>query len=232
MADFDIIPVEARADAGKGASRALRRAGRVPGVVYGGKLAPTHVSIDGTLLMKQLQQGSFTAKLFELRLDDRNQKVLAREVQLHPVTDRPLHVDFLRIAEDAEIVIEVAVRFTDEEACEGLRQGGVLNIVRHTIELRCPATAIPEAIEISLAGREIGDSVHISQVKLPEGATPTITDRDFTILTIASPTVHVEEEAAAAEGEELPEGEAAPAEGEAAPAEGEAEKEPSGEGEG
>ncbi len=209
MADIDRIPVEAREQAGKGVSRALRRDGRVPGIVYGEAKAPAMISIDRLYLTKEMHKGAFTSKLFELQLGKVTQRVLAREVQVHPVTDVPLHVDFLRVAEDAEIAIMVAVRFVDEEQCDGLRHGGVLNIVRHEIELVCPATAIPEYIEISLAGFDVGDSLHFSLVTLPEGVRPTIADRDFTIATIAAPSVHVEEEGLEEEeGVEGEEGEA------------------------
>ncbi len=194
MADIDRIPVEAREQAGKGVSRALRRDGRVPGIVYGEAKAPAMISIDRLFLTKAMHKGAFTSKLFELQLGTLKQKVLPREVQVHPLSEVPLHVDFLRVAEDAEIAVMVAVRFTDDELSDGLRHGGVLNIVRHEVELMCPATAIPEFIEISLAGFDVGDSLHISHVTLPEGVTPTIADRDFTIATIAAPTVHVEEE--------------------------------------
>ncbi len=212
MADIDSIPVEARELGGKGASRALRRNGRVPCVVYGDAKEPAMISIDRLLLVKTLHKGAFTSKLFELQFGKLKQKVLPREVQIDPVTDVPLHVDFLRVAEDAKIAIMVAVRFYDEEECIGLRQGGVINIVRHQVELLCPATAIPESIEISLAGFEIGDSVHISHVTLPEDVRPTIADRDFTIATIAAPTVHVDEEEAE-EAEVAEEGEEAAVEG-------------------
>ncbi len=216
MADIDQIKVQDREKAGKGASRALRRAGLVPGIVYGDNKEPANIAVDRVLLEKHLHSGGFTSKLFELQLGSRKQRVLPREIQLHPVTDRPLHVDFLRIAAGAELAIEVAVNFINEEECEGLKQGGVLNVVRHTVELLCPADAIPESIEVDLTGYEIGDSVHIGSVKLPDGVTPTITDRDFTIATIAAPTVHTEEtEGEEGEAVEGAEGEA-PAEGEAA----------------
>ncbi len=209
MADIDRIPVEAREQAGKGVSRALRRDGRVPGIVYGETKAPAMISIDRLFLTKEMHKGAFTSKLFELELGELKQKVLPREVQVHPLSEVPLHVDFLRVAEDAEIAIMVAVRFTDEELSDGLRHGGVLNIVRHEVELMCPATAIPESIEISLAGFDVGDSLHISHVTLPEGVRPTIADRDFTIATIAAPSVHVEEEGLEEEeGVEGEEGEA------------------------
>ena len=202
MADIDSLLVVARELAGKGASRALRRAGKIPAIVYGDGKAPAMVSIEQRLLTMELHKGGFTSKLFELQLDSKKQNVLPRDVQLHPVTDIPLHVDFLRVAADSEIAIMVTVRFIDEEECVGLRRGGVLNVVRHEIELMCPATAIPEYIEASLKGYDIGDSIHISGVSLPDGVTPTITDRDFTVATVASPTV-VEEPEDEEEGEDL-----------------------------
>ncbi len=204
MADIDSLLVVARERAGKGASRALRRAGKIPAVIYGDGKAPAMVSIEQRLLTMELHKGGFTSKLFELRLDSKKQNVLPRDVQLHPVTDVPLHVDFFRVAADSEIAIMVTVRFIDEEECVGLRRGGVLNVVRHEIELMCPATAIPEYIEASLKGYDIGDSIHISGVALPDDVTPTIIDRDFTVATVASPTV-VEEPGDEEEGEDLDE---------------------------
>jgi len=205
MADFDNLPVAARERAGKGASRALRRAGKVPAVIYGDGREPAMVTIEQRLLTMELQKGGFTSKLYELQLDDKKQSVLPRDVQLHPVTDIPLHVDFFRVAAGSQIAIMVTVNFVDEEECDGLRRGGVLNIVRHEVELMCPASAIPEYIEASLKGFDIGDSIHISDIPLPDGVTATITDRDFTIATVASPTVAEEPEDE--EGEEGEEGE-------------------------
>lgn len=223
MTDIETIPVTERDRAGKGVARALRREGRVPAVIYGEKEAPILISVDRKFLIKELERGGFTAKLFELALANGKQQVLARDVQFDPVSDVPIHVDFLRVAAGAELDILVAVHFVDEEECEGIRRGGVLNIVRHEVELHCPATSIPQSIEVSLAGFDIGDSIHISNVTLPEGVTPTLTDRDFTIATIAAPTVVAEEAAAEAEAEAAEEEEAELAEGEEAPeTEGEA----------
>lgn len=194
-----------RPQVGRGPARAARRAGLVPAVVYGGTRQPRSVSVTLKDLSQHLHAGGFTNSLFALRLDDKTQKVLPREVQFDPITDWPVHVDFMRVEEDTRVTIQVPVTWAGEEECPGLRRGGVLNIVRHEIEMLCPAGAIPESIEISVAGLDIGDGVHISAVTLPEGAQSTITDRDFTIVTIAAPSgmVTEEEEAEAAEAEAL-----------------------------
>ena len=202
------ISVELREHVGKGAARAARRSGLVPGVIYGDKTPPQSITVDRKLLDKLLQQPGLFNTLYELKLGGEKQQVLPRDVQLDVVTDLPLHVDFLRLSDATEINIEVPVIFLNQEESEGLKQGGVLNIVRHQIEVRCKAGAIPQFIEVDLAGSDMGDSIHISAVSLPEGVAPTITDRDFTIVTIASPTIHVEpEDDDELEGEEGEEGE-------------------------
>ncbi len=201
------ITVELRDRVGKGAARAARRAGVVPGVVYGDKKPPQPISVDRKQMDKLLQNPGLFNTLFELHAGDKKQQVLPRDVQLDVVTDVPLHVDFLRLSDKTEITIAVPVSFVNEEESEALRQGAVLNIVRHQIEVRCLAGAIPASIEIDLTGTEIGDSIHISAVPLPDGVVPTITDRDFTIVTLAAPTIQaIEEEEEEAEGEEGLEG--------------------------
>ncbi len=183
--------------------------------------------MDARALAQEVQKGGFTSRLLSLEIDGRPQQVLPRDLQTHPVTDAFLHVDFLRVARDAEVTIMVPTNFVDEEECAGLRRGGVLNVVRHEVELICRADAIPEEIRVSLKDLDIGDSVHISAVDLPEGVRPTITDRDFTIATIAAPTVHREPEEEVAEEapeEALEEGAEAPAEAEAPAAAEEAEE--------
>jgi large subunit ribosomal protein L25 len=209
MSNENEITVELRDRVGKGAARAVRREGLVPGVIYGGKLPPQPITITRKDLERHVGSGAFFNTLYTLKADGKTQQVLPRDLQQHVVTDVPLHVDFLRISEDAEIVIAVPVSFIDEDKCEGLRQGGVLNVVRYEVEVRCKAIAIPEQIEVSLEGLEIGDSLHISAISLPEGAQPTIDDRDFTVATIAAPSVipTEAEEAELAEGEEGLEGE-------------------------
>jgi len=202
----NIISVELRDRVGKGAARAARRAGLIPGVVYGDKSPPQPITVDRKQMDKLLQNPGLFNTLFELQAGDKKQQVLPRDVQLDVVTDVPLHVDFLRLSDTTEINIDVPVVFLNEEECEGLKQGGVLNIVRHQIEVRCKAGAIPASIEVDLAGADIGDSIHISAITLPAGVAPTITDRDFTIVTIAAPTIHVD--VAEGDGLEGEEGEA------------------------
>ena len=207
MPEAYTIAAEARDRAGKGAARATRRAGRVPAVIYGNKQTPVMISLDPVELHQQLRKTGFFAHIFEVNVNGDAHRVLARDVQYDPVTDRPLHVDFMRFSAQTRININVGVIFINEEVSPGLKSGGVLNIVRHEVELVCSPESIPESLTVDLTGLEMGDSVHISDIDLPEGVQPTITDRDFTIVTIATPTVlTVEEEAeaaaAAAEGED------------------------------
>ena len=202
MSDVASLDAEAREQAGKGAARALRRSGRVPAVIYGDKKDPTPISIDGHTLQVELSQAGFYLRLYDIKVNGKNERVLPRDVQRHPVTSVPLHVDFLRISAGATIAVNVGVVFENEELSPGLKRGGVLNVVRYEIELVCPASAIPEQIAIDLTGLDIGDGIHISNVKLPPDVEPVIVDRDFTIATIASPTVQ-EEEVEEEEGEEI-----------------------------
>lgn len=204
MSDIVELPAQARERAGKGPARAARRTGRVPGVIYGAKKNPNMISVEERLLIKLLHQGGFFSTLFDVKVDGKAERVLARDVQFDPVSDKPVHIDFLRVSATTSVHVEVAVHFINEDQCPGIKGGGVLNVVRHEVELTCRADAIPAHIEVDLAGLDIGDGVHISMVKLPEGVHPTITDRDFTIATIAAPTVVREETAA----EQTTEGEA------------------------
>lgn len=226
MADVNQLTAEPRERAGKGAARATRRAGRVPGVIYGAKKDPIKISMDPRDLQREINTGSFFASLLDIEVGGGSERVLPRDLQLHPVTDRPMHVDFLRVGRDTTINVEIPVSFLNEEESPGLKRGGVLNVVRYTIEVSCRADEIPQGFEIDLTGRDIGDSVHISEIDLPEGVVPTITDRDFTIVTIAAPSIHVEEEeeAEAAEAVEGEEGEAPDAEDAEGGAEAPAEK--------
>ncbi|MDD3444602.1 MAG: 50S ribosomal protein L25/general stress protein Ctc [Zavarzinia sp.] len=186
MSKIVTLAVEARDRVGKGSARGARREGRVPAVIYGNKEAPEGVTILDKALEKELSTGKFLSTVFDLQIGDRTERVLPRDVQFHPVSDRALHVDFLRIAKDGLVTVSVPVVITDHAASPGLKLGGVLNVVRHEIELKCPADGVPEQITISLAGMPFGESLHISKIALPEGVTPTI-DRDFTILTIVPP---------------------------------------------
>ncbi len=207
MQDIGELQVEARDENGKGAARAIRRQGRIPAVVYGHDMPARSISLSRRDLEQELARGGFMNRLLNLKLEDKSQRVLPREVQFHVVTDAPIHVDFLRLGEDAELKIMVPVIFLNEEESEGLRRGGVLNVVRHEIEVMCRADAIPESIEVDLTGLDIGDSLHISAVALPDGVAPTITDRDFTIATIAAPSLRPEDEEEEEEGEVGEEGE-------------------------
>ncbi|MBL6932837.1 MAG: 50S ribosomal protein L25/general stress protein Ctc [Rhodospirillales bacterium] len=202
MVQAATMSVELRDRAGKGAARATRRAGRVPAVIYGNKQDPVMISLDPVELMMQLRGGGFFSSVYELDAAGTKHRVLPRDLQLHPVTDRPLHVDFMRFSAKTRLNVEVAVVFINEEDCPGLKQGGVLNIVRHTIELLCSPDHIPENLVVDLAGLEVGDSVHISSMKLPDDVDLTITDRDFTVATIAAPTINVEVEEDEDEDEE------------------------------
>ena len=216
QATIDALPRQPR---GKGGARALRREGRMPAIVYGGGDDPLSVSLDYNVLERELGRRGFFARLYDLKVNGDVIRVLPRDVQVDPVTDAPIHIDFIRYVAGAALAVSVEVRFDGQEECEGLKRGGVLNIVRHEVELLCPLEAIPEFIVADVSGCEIGDSIHISHIELPEGVTPTITDRDFTVATIAAPTVSVEptEEEEGEEGEELEEGaEAAEEDAEAA----------------
>tara|TARA_Y100001960_G_scaffold306935_1_gene362693 strand:- start:489 stop:1169 length:681 start_codon:yes stop_codon:yes gene_type:complete len=194
MADQATILAELRETSGTGAARASRRGGMIPGIVYGADQDNIMIEIPRDVLVREAHQTSFFAQLYKLKVGDKSLDVLARDLQLHPVNDSIMHVDFLAVKANATIAVNVPVTFLNEEDCKGLSRGGVLNIVRHEVECMCPANAIPEALEIDLAGLDIGDSVHISSVALPDGVTPTIDHRDFTIATIAAPTVQEEVE--------------------------------------
>ena len=221
MSEQLTLPAEARDRAGKGASRALRREGRVPAVIYGEKKEALSVHIEEKLLTKMMSNGHFMNSVVMVEVGGKPNRTLPKDVQFHPVTSRPIHVDFVRIGEHAQVHVNVPVRFVDEEQAPGLKRGGVLNVVRHELELVCDAAKIPGEITISLAGLDIGDAVHISSVTLPEGSKSAIEDRDFTVATVVAPSAMKaeaeEEAAAAAAADEVPtleEGEEAEGEGE------------------
>ena len=216
MSDALTLPAEQRERAGKGASRALRREGRVPAVVYGGKEEPLAIHVEAKELVRQLGTGHFMNSIVMVEVGGKPIRTLPKDVALHPVTDRPLHVDFLRLAKDAKVEVAVPVVFVNEDDSPGLKKGGVLNVVRHELELVCEADKIPTEISLDVTGLEVGDSIHISHVTLPEGSVSAITDRDFTIATIVAPSALKQTEAVeAAEGAEAVEveGEAAEEEG-------------------
>ena len=197
MTQVIALTAEVRERAGKGTARQTRRDGRIPAVIYGNKQAPVTISLELRGFTRILQQPGFFTHLFDVTVDGATHRVLPRDVQFHPVTDVPLHVDFLRVSADTRITVMVPVEFVNQDKSAGLKKGGVLNIVRHEIEVTAVADNIPEHITVSCEGFDVGESIHISSVTLPEGVKPTI-DRDFTIATIAAPSGLKSE---AAEGE-------------------------------
>ncbi len=213
-----VLNVEKRERTGTGGARATRNSGLIPGVLYGGARGAVPIEIKAKDVEMAIRSGKFLSHMVELNHQGEKQPVIPRAIQFHPVTDLPIHVDLYRVEENSEIAIDVVVHFKNHEASPGLKRGGALNVVRHTIKLKVKANAIPEEIVVDLTGRDIGDSVHISQITLPNGARPVIRDRDFTIATIVGRKVEAEPTAA----------EAAPAEGAAAaaPAAKAAEKKP------
>jgi large subunit ribosomal protein L25 len=222
MSEQLTLPAETRDRAGKGASRALRRDGRVPAVVYGDKKEPLSVHVEEKLLAKMLSTGHFMNSVVMVEVGGKANRTLPKAVDFHPVSSRPIHVDFLRIGEHSKVNVNIPVRFDNEEESPGLKRGGVLNVVQHEIELICDASEIPDELHIDLTGLDIGDSIHISQVILPKGAKAAIDDRDFTVATVVAPSaMKAEEDEAAPEGEVPTVGEEeGEAEGGEAPAEG------------
>ena len=210
MSDITQIDATMRSRVGKGSARAARRAGKIPAVIYGDKQAPLSIEMEARVVRKVIHEPGIFGRLLNINIDGKNNTVLTRDIQMHPVSDEPLHMDMLRVGASSTVSVAVPVEFINHELSPGLKIGGVLNVVRFEVEMNCPAGDIPEKITVDLDGIKIGDSIHISAIPLPEGATPTITDRDFTVATLQSPGGGVknedeeeggEEEAAAAEGE-------------------------------
>ncbi|MGC6484605.1 MAG: 50S ribosomal protein L25/general stress protein Ctc [Candidatus Puniceispirillales bacterium] len=193
---------------GKGSARAARRAGLIPAVIYGDRKEPLSINLDANTFRKLMSQPGIFSQILSIEVDGSSNSVLTRDIQFHPVTDVPLHIDFFRVSKGSTITVAVAVEFINHEASPGLKTGGVLNVVRHEVEVNCPAVSIPESLTVDLDGANVGDSIHISAVNLPEGVEPTISDRDFTIATIAAPTVATEPEAVSDDAEEGEEAEA------------------------
>ena len=203
-----------RENTSSGSNNKLRSEGLIPAILYGGKEANKNISIEKKDIKNLIHSDTFLSKVLELDIDGKKERVIPRDVAFNVVSEEPIHIDFMRIVSGKKIILEIPVKFINHPDSPGLKRGGVLNIVRRKVELKCPAENIPDEIIIDLAGTDIGTSIKISSVKLPENVIPTITDRDFVIATVASPTVMKEPEKPA-EGEEVAEG----AEGEA-PAEG------------
>ncbi|MCC2111869.1 MAG: 50S ribosomal protein L25/general stress protein Ctc [Hyphomicrobiales bacterium] len=209
------LNAETRAGVGKGAARAVRREGRIPAVIYGDKKPPIPITLSYKEINERIHAGGFLTTVANIVVDGKKIRVIPRDFQLDPVRDFPMHVDFLRIAAGARITVNIPVHFVNEDASPGIKRGGVLNVVRHEIEVDCPADAIPDAFEADLTGLDIGDSLHISEMTLPEGVNPTISDRDFTVATIASSAGAREEaQAEAEEGMEEVEADEVPVVGE------------------
>lgn len=197
------LKAEARERVGKGSAREVRRNGKVPAVIYGGKQPPVAIALPYKDVYMKIHGGGFLTTVATIDVNGEKIQVLPKDFQLDPVKDFPIHVDFLRVDRDSVVTVEVPVHFVNEEKSPGLKRGGVLNIVRHEVEFVCPANAIPEFITVDLDGTDLGDSIHISAVKLPEGVRPTISDRDFTIATIAAPAgLRSESDEEASEGGE------------------------------
>ena len=208
MASFTTITAEARELAGKGAARATRRAGKVPAVIYGAKQTPELISLDPREVTRELVRGGWRSRLFELSVGGSTQRALMRAVQFHPVSDKPEHVDFQRLAAGEPIRVAVKVNFLNDAISPGLKKGGVLNVVRHTVEVMCDPDGVPEAFDADLGALDINDNVRFSDLTGTAGVKPTITDRDFVVATVAAPTKALE--VAVAEGASAP---AAPAKG-------------------
>lgn len=208
MSELITFHAEERARKGKGGARTCRRAGKIPAVIYGSDQPPAAVAIAATELQKELRRPGFLTHVYAIELGGRSERVLAREVQVDPVSDKPIHIDFMRVAATTRVHVDVAIVFINEAAAPGLRSGGVLNVVQHTVELVCTPDAIPERLEVDLTGLDIGDVVHADQLKLPQGVEFAAGQRVSTIATIAAPTTIKLEAEEAAEA-------AAPAEGSA-----------------
>jgi large subunit ribosomal protein L25 len=206
------LKAEAREQVGKGSARAVRRNGKVPAVIYGDKQPPLAIALSYKDVFYKIHGGGFLTTIATIDVDGKKIQVLPKDFQLDPVRDFPMHVDFLRIGKDTQVNVNVPVHFINEEKSPGIKRGGVLNVVRHEVEFHCPANAIPDFITVDLAGTDIGDSIHISAVTLPQGVKPVISDRDFTIATVASssamrPDAAVDEAAPAEVAEEAEEAE-------------------------
>jgi len=219
MAEVQELKAEAREGRGKGPAYQARLKGLIPAIVYGGKGEPETVNVDARTLERHIEKGAFLTTSLMLDVAGKKTRVIPRQLQLDPVSDRPVHVDFMRLVEGSAVRLEVPVRFKGQGESPGLKKGGVLNIVRHKMELLCPVDHIPNEVLVDISALDINETIHISALNLPEGVKPTIRGRDFTVCSIVAPTSVVEEQRAAAAAASAPAAEAAPAEG-AAPAAG------------
>ena len=218
---MNLIQATIRETKTKGQVNTLRKKGEVPGIMYGGKNSNEKISLSKKEIVNLISKENFLSNVISINLDNKEQKVLPRDIAFDNITDEPIHIDFLRIVKGAKIILEIPVKFINHPDSPGLKRGGVLNIVRRAVELKCPAESIPDDITIDLAGTDIGTSLKISSVKLPENVVPTITDRDFVIATVAAPTIIKEPEKPTEETTEGAEGEAATSGSETASKDGE-----------
>ena len=207
------LEIQTRDHSGTGAARAVRRQGFVPAVVYGNDIAPVNVSVEERLVIKELKEPGILSRLYSVKVANKDERVLIRDIQFHPVSDRPVHIDFMRISKDGKVTVDVAVHVINEDKCPGIREGGIANLLHHSMQISCSPEAIPTSIDIDLSGVELGSHVYLEDIKLPEGVTVPYADYYATLVTIAAVKEEKEEEIVAE----------APAEGEEAPAEGEAE---------
>ena len=198
MSEVTNLNVEARDRAGKGAARETRRQGLVPGVIYGNKQTPVSIALSPRVLWAEMNKPGFLTRLFDINIGGKTERVLCRDVQCHPVSDQPLHVDFLRVSAESKVHVHVPVHFSNQDKSTGLKRGGVLNVVSHELEVIAPANAIPSQLVVDLTGLDIGASIHLSAIKLPEGVTVVTHEKNQTIATIAAPTVALAGDAAAA----------------------------------
>jgi large subunit ribosomal protein L25 len=215
MAEMVELKAEKKSVTGSSAALKLRKLDKIPAIIYGGDKSVEMITLQRRALWKQVETGNFLSTVYMLDIEGKKERVIPRDVQLDPVRDFLIHVDFMRVSKSSRIDVEVSVHFLNEEKSPGLKKGGTINVVRHTVELSCPADGIPESIEVDLTGLDIGDSVHISSITLPANVTTTITDRDFTIatnLTTSGMKAAAGEEAEAAEAEAEAEAEADEAE--------------------
>ena len=187
MSDIQELIANTRPLTGTGSARATRRTGQTPAIIYGEGSTPQTIMVETKIIARLYQTGRFLSSLYDINIDGKKTRVIPKDIQLHPVKDSPMHVDFLLLSKDSKVTVEVSVIFSNENVSPGIKKGGVLNIVRHSVECECPSDQIPDSLSVDLSNAEMGDSIHISAIKLPDGVTPVITDRDFTIATIAAP---------------------------------------------
>jgi large subunit ribosomal protein L25 len=204
MSTATTLNASPRTLSGTGGARSIRNSGMVPGIIYGNKKDPEMIVIEPKILLAECMQPGFFSRLYSISIDGKEQEVLAKDVQYHPVTDRPLHVDFMRVSKGAKVHVFVPIAFINEDKAPGIKRGGVLNIVHHNLELICPAHSIPEKLVVDLTGQDINQTIHLEALALPDGVVAAHPERDNTIATIVAPTVEEEKPAAEATAEGTP----------------------------